>query len=244
MNDSLPTPEQAWKMVLDQLRIEMSRASFDTWVRDTQFFSFVEGVLTIGTANAYGSEWLTSRLASTVSRLVSGILNQPVSVRFTVQENYPEDEEPSDEDDREETTLEKEKTPEVLTLQAEYQSIYDEIVQPDQVIVLPGYFLRYIPMLGVELSWLYVGFRQAAYEAGASRKPGKKVGAPAKKVAYYSGIGLRTFWRWMAKPNTWKLLGRLLFDLRKVVILWGSVGSPVSRDSYPFHTSRNCCWRL
>ena len=59
----------------------------------------------------------------------------------------------------------------MLSLQAEYQSIYDEIVQPDQVIVVPGYFLRYIPVLGPELAWLYVGFRQAAYEAGVPDNP-------------------------------------------------------------------------
>jgi hypothetical protein len=95
---------------------------------------------------------------------------------------------------------------EVITLQAEYQSIYDEIVQPDHVIVFPGYFLRYIPLLGVELAWLYIGFRQAAYEAGAAKKPGKKFGAPAKKIARYAGMSPRSFWRWAAKPDTWKKL--------------------------------------
>jgi hypothetical protein len=89
---------------------------------------------------------------------------------------------------------------------AALQSIYEEIVQQNQVIVLPGYFMRYIPLLGLELSWLYVGFRQAAYEAGAARQPGKKFGAPAKKVARYAGMSLRTFRRWSAKPDTWQRL--------------------------------------
>ena len=40
----------------------------------------------------------------------------------------------------------------VLSIQEEFQSIYDEIVQPDQVIVVPGYFVRYIPLLGLELA--------------------------------------------------------------------------------------------
>jgi hypothetical protein len=58
----------------------------------------------------------------------------------------------------------------------------------------------------LELAWLYIGFRQAAYEAGAARKPGKKFGAPSMKVAHFSGMSLRTFWRWVAKPETWKRL--------------------------------------
>jgi len=199
------SPEQAWQMVIGQVQLDMPKVYFDTWVKDAEFISFNHGLLTIGTANAYASEWLTSRLTSTVSRLLTGILAQPVSVRFVVHEppadfeEEPEEEIPAD-------TPEKEKPPEVLTLQAEYQSIYDEIVQPEQVIVIPGYFLRYIPMLGVELAWLYVGFRQAAYEAGASKKPGKKVSAPAKKVAGYAGMSPRSFWRWVARPATWKLL--------------------------------------
>jgi hypothetical protein len=81
---------------------------------------------------------------------------------------------------------------EVISLLAEYQSVYDEIVQPDPVIVVPGYFLRFIPLLGPELSWLYIGFRQAAYEAEVSKKPGKKVGAPAKKVAWFAGMSPRS----------------------------------------------------
>jgi hypothetical protein len=205
MNLSSVSPEQAWQMALGQLQLDMPKVYFDTWVRDTVFISFTDGLLTIGTANVYASEWLTSRLTSTVSRLLTGILTQPVSVQFVVHElahnfeDEPEEEIPVDVPD-------KGKPPEVLTLQAEYQSIYDEIVQPEQVIVIPGYFLRHIPMLGVELAWLYVGFRQSAYEAGASKKPGKKVSAPAKKVAWYAGISPRSFWRWTARPATWKLL--------------------------------------
>lgn len=141
-------PERAWQMALGQLQLDMPKASFDTWVKDTEFISFENGLLTVGVANAYASEWLSSRLTSTVSRFLAGILNQPVTVQFAVHEpSYDEEVE------IEEESLDKGKPPEELTLQAEYQSIYDEIVQPEHVIVVPGYFLRYIPMLGVELSW-------------------------------------------------------------------------------------------
>ncbi len=203
MNVSSVQPERAWQMALDQLRLDMPKAAFDTWVNNTSFVSFEDGVFTIGTLNAYGREWLASRLTSTMTRLMTGILNQQVAVQFVVMEEAFESEEDNLLED-EDTVLDK--RPAVLSLQAEYQSIYDEIVQPDQVIVFPGYFIRYIPLLGVELSWLYIGFRQAAYEAGAARQPDKKFGAPSKKVARYSGMSLRTFWRWVAKPETWKRL--------------------------------------
>lgn len=203
MNGSNIQPERAWQMALDQLRLDMPKASFDTWVRDTSFVSFEDGVFTIGTPNAYGREWLASRLTSTVARLMSGILNQQMVVEFIVTEEILENEEDGF---VEEEIPVPDKHPTVLSVQAEYQSIYDEIVQPDHVIVVPGYFMRYIPFLGLELAWLYIGFRQSAYEAGAARQPGKKFGAPSKKVAHFSGMSTRTFWRWVAKPETWKRL--------------------------------------
>jgi chromosomal replication initiator protein len=82
--------EQAWQSVLGQLQMEMPRASFDTWVRDTRPVSYQDGTLTIGVRNAYARDWLESRLASTVSRLLVGIMNASVAVNFIVNGNEPE----------------------------------------------------------------------------------------------------------------------------------------------------------
>ena len=77
-------PEQAWQSVLGQLQMEMPRASFDTWVRDTRPLSFENGILTVGVRNAYARDWLENRLAGTVDRLLVGILDSNASVDFTV----------------------------------------------------------------------------------------------------------------------------------------------------------------
>ena len=77
-------PEHAWQSVLGQLQMEMPKASFDTWVRDTQPLSYENGILTVGVRNAYARDWLENRLASTVDRLLVGILNSNASVDFIV----------------------------------------------------------------------------------------------------------------------------------------------------------------
>ena len=82
--------EQAWQSVLGQLQLEMPRASFDTWVRDTRPVSYHDGTLTISVRNAYARDWLESRLASTVSRLLLGIMNVSVAVNFIVNSNNSE----------------------------------------------------------------------------------------------------------------------------------------------------------
>jgi len=79
--------EQAWQSALGQLQMEMPKASYDTWVRDTLVFSYDDGLFTIGVRNAYARDWLESRLSSTVARLLMGIMNRTVDVTFVVNAN-------------------------------------------------------------------------------------------------------------------------------------------------------------
>jgi chromosomal replication initiator protein len=83
--------EQAWQSVLAQLQMEMPRASFDTWVRDTSPLAYENGIITVGVRNAYARDWLESRLSSTVSRLLIGILNSNVAVEFVVTQSDEND---------------------------------------------------------------------------------------------------------------------------------------------------------
>ena len=62
--------EHAWQTVLGQLQMEMPKASFETWVRDTKPVSFDSGVMTVAVRNAYARDWLDTRLATPVSRLL------------------------------------------------------------------------------------------------------------------------------------------------------------------------------
>ena len=83
--------QQAWQATLGQLQMEMSKASFDTWVRDAELVNYKEECFTIGVQNAYARDWLESRLSSTVIRLLTGLMERPQQVRFVV--NYHEAEE-------------------------------------------------------------------------------------------------------------------------------------------------------
>jgi len=80
-------PEQAWNATLGQLQLEMPKAAYDTWVRDTEVVAYEDGSFVIGVHNAYARDWLQSRLSSTVVRLLTGIMNRGVEVRFVVWQN-------------------------------------------------------------------------------------------------------------------------------------------------------------
>lgn len=76
---------QAWQSALGQLQMEMPKASFDTWVREAQIHSYEDGTFTIGVGNAFARDWLESRLSSTVTRLLMGIMNRTVAVKFIIR---------------------------------------------------------------------------------------------------------------------------------------------------------------
>ena len=122
MNGASFSPEKALQIALDQLRLDMPKASFDTWVLDACFVSFEDGIFTVGTTNAYGREWLASRLTSTFTRLLTGIMNQRVEVQFVVVEKSREGELEDPHENEGSGTFDN---PAVLSLKAEYQSIYD-----------------------------------------------------------------------------------------------------------------------
>ncbi len=82
---------QVWQTVLGQLRMEMPKAAFDTWVRDTRAVSLEDDKLVVGVHNAYARDWLESRLRSTVRRKLAGLLAKPVDVEFVVwSEEHPQ----------------------------------------------------------------------------------------------------------------------------------------------------------
>lgn len=84
---------QAWQNLISQLQMEMSKATFDTWVRSSEFIKYEKQEFTIGVHNAYARDWLESRLSSTVNRILTGMMNEPVSVQFIVwhkEQSIPE----------------------------------------------------------------------------------------------------------------------------------------------------------
>lgn len=178
-------PEQAWQSVLGQLQMEMPRASFDTWVRDTKAVSLEDGVITIAVRNTYARDWLESRLASTVQRLLVGILNQSVLVQFVVGDSPDEE---LESDDQEED-IEQE-----VAIEPVQWLDYDKIVQPHKQVVVKGYLRRLGMEIGPKAIWLYIGFHQAAWRA-RSNGTEPSMALHSREVMRFSGLSFGAFWR-------------------------------------------------
>ena len=187
---------KAWQSVLGQLQMEMPRASFDTWVRDTEAVTLEESTLTVQVRNAHARDWLDSRLKSTVQRLLVGILNQSIQVEFLVGDVKEDDIEQVEEEDEPEVTIEP-----VGWLD------YDKIVQPQKQVVVKGYLRRLAAEIGPKVIWLYIGFHQAAWKVHAGEG-----GATlhSREILRFSGLSFGAFWRLLGNPTVHSQLSGLV----------------------------------
>ncbi len=78
------SPEAAWKATLGELELQMTRATFNTWLKDARLLSCENDDYVIGVRNDYAKDWLENRLSDTILRTLSAITEQKNSVRFVV----------------------------------------------------------------------------------------------------------------------------------------------------------------
>ncbi len=77
--------ELAWKATLGELELQMTKATFNTWLRDACLVSSEENKYVVGVRNDYAKDWLESRLSDTITRTLSTIAGEPVDVTFIVR---------------------------------------------------------------------------------------------------------------------------------------------------------------
>jgi hypothetical protein len=85
----------------------------------------------------------------------------------------------------------------------EYDSLYEQVVRPDRAVYLPGYFRRWLPVLGPDLAWMYIAYRQLAYGAARGRTSGSISNRfSGKAVAALCGSTERTYWNRIGNTAT------------------------------------------
>lgn len=217
--------EQAWQSILGQLQMEMPRASFDTWVRDTRALSLDDGTITVGVRNAYARDWLENRLASTVNRLLVGILNDSVEVNFVVadqNDNVLEDDVDSTDED-----TDKQESGVSLQLEADQTSDYFMEVRPDHCVMIEGYHQRLCEKGDETLTdlSLYMGFRQAVYPEW------KRSGEPVELVRTVSAWKILEFAMCIGRSKFFELLPGKEISTSNKLIAGGHVEIKETRAS-------------
>ncbi len=76
--------ESAWNATLGELQLQMTKATFNTWLRDSRLLANENGEYVIGVRNDYAKDWLENRLRDTINRTISSIVGKPILTRFVV----------------------------------------------------------------------------------------------------------------------------------------------------------------
>jgi hypothetical protein len=80
--------QDAWQMVLSQLRSEMSRAMFETWVEPLRVLGYRSQVFQLGASNPYARDWVESHLKNRITHLLKGLYNQPLTVEIAISNGF------------------------------------------------------------------------------------------------------------------------------------------------------------
>jgi len=89
-NPVQPNTSKVWQYALSELQMKMTRATFDTWVRQTTVVSYEDGLFIIGAHNGYAKDWLENRLCNLITETLSKIVGCEVQVQFVVWNEWKE----------------------------------------------------------------------------------------------------------------------------------------------------------
>ena len=84
--------ERLWRMVLDELKLQVTTSAFATWLSRTRAVELRDGTLVIAVPNGYTKDWLENRLRRIIERTLVGIVGRPVGVEFVCEQGLREEE--------------------------------------------------------------------------------------------------------------------------------------------------------
>jgi chromosomal replication initiator protein len=76
--------KRIWQAALGELQLQLTKATFDTWLRDTTGLASEDGAFVVGVRNAYAKDWLENRLYAPIARTLASVMNRTTAVRFVV----------------------------------------------------------------------------------------------------------------------------------------------------------------
>ncbi len=80
-------PDLVWSAALGELQLQMTRATFNTWLRDSKLVRYEDGTFVIGVKSGYAKDWMEHRLLGTIKRTLTRQAGKTVAVKFIVWGN-------------------------------------------------------------------------------------------------------------------------------------------------------------
>lgn len=86
------TPKEIWRIAKAELQLQLTRAIYDTWLRDARFVAHEDGEFIIGVSNPFALDWLNNNLRPIIKRTLTRLKGHAVEVRFVAQPKRVRDE--------------------------------------------------------------------------------------------------------------------------------------------------------
>jgi DNA-binding MarR family transcriptional regulator len=78
---------EVWSHVLEELRMQMTRPAFDTWLSGSQVVDVDDGTVTVQVRDGYAVDWLAERWIKPIQRTLAGVVGQgDLNVEFVAGE--------------------------------------------------------------------------------------------------------------------------------------------------------------
>ncbi len=79
--------KKLWDSALTQIEMEVSKANFSTWFKDTHIVKFDDGIVHIGVPNVFVKDWLSTKFHKTILQSLRNTLETIRSVEYSISQN-------------------------------------------------------------------------------------------------------------------------------------------------------------
>jgi hypothetical protein len=85
------TPDALWQAALDELRLQMTRAAYDTWLGGSHVLlpASRDQQLVVAVRSPYAPAWLTQRLGKMIHTTLAELAGRPVTVTYVTADGEP-----------------------------------------------------------------------------------------------------------------------------------------------------------
>ena len=79
-----PSLDLLWSQVLERLQLQLSRPTFETWIKTAGAKQFQNNRLIIETPHPFARNWLQKYYVKTIADVLQDILGQPVDIQIEI----------------------------------------------------------------------------------------------------------------------------------------------------------------
>jgi len=81
-----PPLEQIWQAILSEAELNMSKANFTTWFKNSFIFDYQNDILTIGVPNAFTQAWFENKFSKDITQIFCKVTgNKLKEIKYVIK---------------------------------------------------------------------------------------------------------------------------------------------------------------